>query len=69
MDTIIDRFKMDDTVLLKLHQLIRSVCSSHWEAVLHSPKWDLTYEEASNLTHALIADIQGTTVITKVLPT
>ncbi|KAG1884168.1 hypothetical protein F4604DRAFT_1920019 [Suillus subluteus] len=66
-DAIIDRFKMDDTVLLRLHQLIRSVCSSRWEAVLHSPEWNLTYEEVSKLTHALIADIQGTAVITKVL--
>lgn len=67
-DAIIDRFKMDDTVLLRLHQLVGSVRSSRWEAVLRSSKWNLTYEEASNLTNALLADIQGTTAITKVFP-
>ncbi|KIK35331.1 hypothetical protein CY34DRAFT_96298 [Suillus luteus UH-Slu-Lm8-n1] len=67
-DAIIDWFKMDDTVLLRLHQLVGSVRSSRWEAVLRSSKWNLTYEEASNLTNALLADIQGTTAITKVFP-
>lgn len=67
-DTIMDRFKMDDAVLLRLHQLVGSVHSSHWEALLHSPKWNLMYEEASNLTTALLADLQSMAVITKVLP-
>lgn len=52
-DAILDRFKMDDAVLLRLHRLVRSVCSSCWEAVLRSPKWDLTYEQASNLARAI----------------
>ncbi|KAG2365336.1 hypothetical protein BDR07DRAFT_1481456 [Suillus spraguei] len=58
-DAILDCFKMDDAVLLKLHALIKSVRSSCWETVLRSPKWDLTYEQASNLARALLMDIQG----------
>ncbi|KAG2155232.1 uncharacterized protein EDB93DRAFT_1101805 [Suillus bovinus] len=58
-DAVLDRFKMDDMMLLRLHAFIRSIRSSHWEAVLRSPKWDLTYEQASNLARALLVDLQG----------
>ncbi|KAG0699234.1 hypothetical protein DFH29DRAFT_877464 [Suillus ampliporus] len=37
---------IDDHILPKLHQLIGSIHSSRWEAVLQSPKWNLTYEQA-----------------------
>lgn len=47
-DAVLDRFKMDNTILLRLHALVGSVRSSHWEAVLRSPKWDLMYEQAWN---------------------
>lgn len=58
-DAVLDRFKMDDAVLLKLRALVGSVRSSRWEVVLRSPKWDLTYEQASNLARALLMDVQG----------
>lgn len=58
-DAVIDRFKMGDQTILKLHELITTVRSSRWEAILRSPKWDFTYEQASNLTTALHADLGG----------
>lgn len=58
-DAVLDRFGLDDQVLLKLHQLIGSVRSSCWEAVLRSPKWDLTYEQALNLSRLLHSDLHS----------
>ncbi|KIK31768.1 hypothetical protein CY34DRAFT_19590, partial [Suillus luteus UH-Slu-Lm8-n1] len=59
-DAVLDRFGLDDQVLLKLHQLIGSIRSSRWEAVFRSPKWDLTYEQASNLSRSLHSDLHST---------
>jgi hypothetical protein len=56
---VLDRFKMGDEVILKLRQLMSTVRSSRWEAVLRSPKWDLTFEQAVNIAKALNADLQG----------
>jgi hypothetical protein len=58
-DAVLDRFKMGDEVILKLRQLMSTVRSSRWEAVLRSPKWDLTFEQAVNIAKALNADLQG----------
>ncbi|KAG1740118.1 uncharacterized protein EDB91DRAFT_1082100 [Suillus paluster] len=58
-DAMLDRFGLDDKVLLKLHELISSICSSHWEVALRSPKWDLTYEQAANLSKALHSDLDS----------
>lgn len=58
-DTVLDRFGLDDQILPELHQLVGSVRSSRWEAVLQSPKWKLTYEQASNLSRALHSDLHG----------
>jgi hypothetical protein len=58
-DTMIDHFKMGDVVLLRLHELVGSVRSSRWEAVLQLSEFNLTYEEASTLTSALLMDIRG----------
>lgn len=58
-DAVLDRFGLDDHILPKLHQLIGSVRSSRWEAVLQSPKWNLTYEQASNLSRALNSDVHS----------
>ncbi|KAG1835967.1 hypothetical protein DFJ58DRAFT_735336 [Suillus subalutaceus] len=58
-DAVLDRFGLDDQVLPKLHQLIGSIRSSRWEAVLRSPKWNLTYEQASNLSRSLHSDLCG----------
>ncbi|KAF9231996.1 hypothetical protein BU15DRAFT_81740 [Melanogaster broomeanus] len=57
-DAVIDRFKLGDEVLPKICELVCSIRSSHWEAVFRSPKWDLTYEQAANLTSALRADLK-----------
>jgi hypothetical protein len=58
-DAVIDRFKMGDQPILKLRELITTVRSSRWEVILRSPKWDSTYEQASNLMAALHADLNG----------
>jgi hypothetical protein len=58
-DAVLDRFGLDDHILPKLHQLIGSVRSSRWEAMLQSPKWNLTHEQASNLSKALNSDVHG----------
>lgn len=58
-DAVLDRFGLDDKVLLKLHELISSVRSSRWEVALRSPKWDLTYEQAVNLSKALRSDLDS----------
>lgn len=58
-DTAIDRFQLGDNLLPKLHVLVRTVSSSRWESVFRSEKWDLTYEQASVLSKALLADFQG----------
>ncbi|KAG1836618.1 hypothetical protein F4604DRAFT_1943019 [Suillus subluteus] len=58
-DAMLDRFKIGDEAILKLRDLIVTVRSSRWEVVLRSPKWDLTYEQAANLTKALHADLSG----------
>ncbi|KAG2744245.1 hypothetical protein P692DRAFT_20877839 [Suillus brevipes Sb2] len=58
-DAVIDRFKMGDQTILKLRELITTMRSSRWEAILRSPKWDSTYEQASNLMAALHADLNG----------
>ena len=55
---VLDCFKMSDGVLPQLWMLISTVCSSRWEAVLRSPQWNLTYEQAVNLSRALNADTQ-----------
>ncbi|KAG1825139.1 hypothetical protein DFJ58DRAFT_738592 [Suillus subalutaceus] len=58
-DVALDRLKLGDENLPRLHSLVGSVGSSRWEAVLSSPAWDLTYEKASILANALLADLQG----------
>ncbi|KAG1737237.1 hypothetical protein EDB19DRAFT_1829663 [Suillus lakei] len=45
-DAVLDRFNIGNEVIFKLRELITTVCSSCWEVVLRSPKWDLTYEQA-----------------------
>ncbi|KAG1770858.1 hypothetical protein EV702DRAFT_1202186 [Suillus placidus] len=57
-DAMLDRFKMGDEVILKLRELMSTVRSSHWEAVLRSQKWEFTFEQAANLAKALNADLQ-----------
>ncbi|KIK11675.1 hypothetical protein PISMIDRAFT_19337 [Pisolithus microcarpus 441] len=59
-DAILDRFSLGDEVLPRLHVLVGTVRSSCWEVVLRAKPWNLTYEQASNLSRALLADIKGT---------
>ncbi|KAG1844313.1 hypothetical protein DFJ58DRAFT_731230 [Suillus subalutaceus] len=58
-DAALDRFKLGDELLPKLRVLVGTVQSSRWELVLRSQKWDLSYEQASILANALLADLQG----------
>ncbi|KIK13619.1 hypothetical protein PISMIDRAFT_118584, partial [Pisolithus microcarpus 441] len=48
-DAVLDCFKISDRVLLQLQKLISTARSSRWEAVLRSPQWNLTYEQAVNI--------------------
>ena len=59
-DTVLDRFSLGDDMLPWLHSLVSTVCSSRWEAVLRGTPWNLTYEQASNLSNALLFDLKGT---------
>jgi hypothetical protein len=57
-DAALDRLKLGNENLPKLRTLVAAVCSSRWEAVFRSPTWDLTYEQASILSNALLMDLQ-----------
>lgn len=59
-DTVLDRFSLGDDILPRLHTLVSTVRSSRWEAVLRGTPWNLTYEQASNLSNALLFDLKGT---------
>ncbi|KIK13831.1 hypothetical protein PISMIDRAFT_17704 [Pisolithus microcarpus 441] len=48
-DAVLDHFKISNKVLPQLRKLISTARSSHWEAVLRSPQWNLTYEQAVNI--------------------
>ncbi|KIM50957.1 hypothetical protein SCLCIDRAFT_33861 [Scleroderma citrinum Foug A] len=59
-DAVLDWFSFGDSVLPRLHILVGTVRSSRWEAILRGTPWNLTYEQASNLSSALLADLKGT---------
>ena len=59
-DAVLDRFNLGDDILPRLYTLIGSARSSRWEAILRSSPWNLTFEQASNLSNALLADLKGT---------
>jgi hypothetical protein len=56
---MIDRFKLGDDLIPRLHALTCNVRSTRWEAVLRSSHWGLSYEQATNLSKAMLADISG----------
>ncbi|KAG1828057.1 hypothetical protein DFJ58DRAFT_737991 [Suillus subalutaceus] len=56
-DAALDRLRLGDENLPKLRLLVQTARSSRWEAVLRSPKWDLSYEHVSILSMALFADL------------
>ena len=57
-NAVLDRFGLGDDLLPRLHTLVRTTCSSHWEAVLRSSPWNLTPKQALNLSRALSADLK-----------
>lgn len=57
-DAVLDRFSLGDDLLPRLHTLVRTARSSRWETVLRSSPWNLTLEQASNLSRALSADLK-----------
>ncbi|KAF8444591.1 hypothetical protein L210DRAFT_878654 [Boletus edulis BED1] len=59
-DAVLDRFELGDNLLPRLHHLIASVRSSRWEVALRMAPWNLSYEQASNLSRAIAADLKGT---------
>lgn len=48
-DVILNRFDLGDHLLPRLHVLVRTVCNGHWKATLRATPWNLTFEQASNL--------------------
>jgi len=59
-DAVLDWFSFGDHVLPRLHILVGMLHCSCWEAILRGMPWNLTYEQASNLSSALLADLKGT---------
>ena len=58
-DAVLDRFNLDDTLLPRLRVLTTTVRSSKWEATLRRSQWGLSYEQAVNLSKAMLADIKN----------
>lgn len=58
-DAILDRFELDDTLIPKLRNMIKTVRSTRWEAVLRTPEWGLSFEQAVSLAKALRQDIRA----------
>jgi hypothetical protein len=65
-NAVLDRFGMSDQVILDLRELVATVHSSNWEAVLRSSPWNLNYEQAANLQTALHADFSVNMLSVKV---
>ncbi|KAN0087912.1 hypothetical protein V8E55_006533 [Tylopilus felleus] len=61
-DAVIDHFDLGDKLLPRLQVFIRTVHSSHWEAVLRVAPWNLTYEQASHLARVLAMDLSATVI-------
>lgn len=67
-DAVLHHLGLDDSLVLDLRGMARTVRSSQWAATLRSPEWGLTHDQAANLSTALLADIQAnpTALIIKV---
>ena len=59
MDAVIDQFGLNNNLIPHLRVLTCKICSSHWETVLRTPAWGLSYEQSANLAKAMQADICG----------
>jgi hypothetical protein len=57
-DAVLDRFKLDDKLIPRLRVLTRKVRNTQWESVLRTPQWGLSYEQASSLSRAMLADLK-----------
>jgi hypothetical protein len=58
-DAILDKFKLEDGILPRLHTLITHLRSSRWEKELRSPEWNIPPEQAALLAQALLLDVHG----------
>ena len=58
-DMALDKFKLGDKLLPRLHILLATARSSLWEDTLTSSEWKLSREQAVFLTKALLADVGG----------
>lgn len=56
-NAIIDRFQLGDGIIPRLRKLACDTRSGRWEAVLRGPEWGLTYEQAVNLSQAMMLDL------------
>ncbi|KAF8123535.1 hypothetical protein EV363DRAFT_1403791 [Boletus edulis] len=59
-DAVLDRFRLGDQLLPRLHTLVRTVRDTRWKAVLSTAPWNLTHESATCLANALAADLKDT---------
>ncbi|KAF8327690.1 hypothetical protein F5887DRAFT_924648 [Amanita rubescens] len=56
-NAVIDRFQLGDGIIPRLRKLACETRSGRWEAVMRGPEWGLSYEQAVNLSQAMMADI------------
>ena len=67
LDAVLNRLKMEDQTLLRLHLLLGTVRSSRWENILASQEWGLHPAQASAPATALLKDVQKSwPIITRV---
>jgi hypothetical protein len=57
-DAILNWFKLDDKLIPQLCVLTHQVQNTQWESVLRMPQWGLSYEQASSLSGAMLADLK-----------
>lgn len=58
-DAVLDRFKLDHSLIPRIRVLTNRRRSSDWEKMFRSKAWGLTYEAADKLTQALLDDIMA----------
>jgi hypothetical protein len=56
-DAVLDALKFRDEILPHLHFLIRHTRSRLWETELRKEQWQLSGEQAKQISRALIADV------------
>ncbi|KAG6372660.1 hypothetical protein JVT61DRAFT_7412 [Boletus reticuloceps] len=53
----LDRFNFGDELIPSLRKLVETTRDTRWEAKLHEAPWNLTFEQAFNLSRVLSADL------------